>query len=230
MTSTPLSPRRLVIGLTGGIGSGKSTVADLFAARGAGLVDTDVIAHALTGPAGAAMSDIESVFGRSVIAPDGRLDRAAMRELAFSDPEARRRLEAILHPMIRQQSIQQIARCEQAYVMLVVPLMVESGNWRERADRLLVVDCPPTTQIERVMQRSGLAREQVQAILNAQASREERLAAADDLIDNSGDPAGLPAQVAALHEVYLKLAAWRPASPPEAADPYAEPAAGSAAH
>ena len=109
--TTSMSPnRRLVIGLTGGIGSGKSTVADLFASRGVGLVDTDVIAHALTGPGGAAMPAIESAFGAAVIAPDGRLDRAAMRTLAFSDPQARRRLEAILHPMIREQSVRELAR------------------------------------------------------------------------------------------------------------------------
>jgi len=198
---------KLIIGLTGGIGSGKSTVADLFAKRGATLVDTDLIAHSLTGPQGAAMPAIGDSFGASVIAADGRLDRAAMRALAFSDPQARKRLEAILHPMIRAQSTREIAAATGHYVMLVVPLLVESGNWRARAHRVLVVDCPVERQIERVMQRSQLAREQVLAILAAQATREARLAAADDRIDNGGAPEFLPAQVDALHAIYLQLAA-----------------------
>lgn len=196
----------LVIGLTGGIGSGKSTVADLFAARGASLVDTDVIAHALTGPDGAAMAQIAGQFGPGVIAADGRLDRVAMRNLAFSDAGARRRLEAILHPMIRAESQRQVAVAQGTYVVLVVPLLVESGAWRERADRLLVVDCPIETQIARVMSRSRLDRAQVEAILAAQASRATRLAAADDVVDNSGGADALPAQVAALDAVYLALA------------------------
>lgn len=203
-------PRRaspLIIGLTGGIGSGKSTVADLFATHGATLVDTDLIAHALTGPQGAAMPAVETEFGRSVVATDGRLDRAAMRTLVFSDPAARRRLEAILHPMIRAESLAQIAAAQGTYVVLVVPLLVESGAWRERADRLLVIDCPESTQIERVMARSGLAREQVEAILAAQVSRQARLAAADDVIDNAGEPQALAGQVAALDAVYRRLAA-----------------------
>ncbi len=203
-----MTPRTqpLVIGLTGGIGSGKSTVADLFAARGASLIDTDLIAHALTGPKGGAMTQIAEQFGPGVIAADGRLDRAAMRNLAFSDAGARRRLEAILHPMIRAESQRQLAVAQGTYVVLVVPLLVESGAWRERADRLLVVDCPTETQITRVMSRSQLDRTQVEAILAAQASRAARLAAADDVVDNSGSADALPAQVAALDAVYLALA------------------------
>jgi len=203
---------RLIIGLTGGIGSGKSTVADRFAALGATLVDTDLIAHALTGPGGAAMPAIREAFGTAVIADDGRLDRAAMRALAFSDPAARKRLEAILHPMIREQSQREIEASTGCYVMLVVPLLVESGAWRERAHRLLVVDCPVEVQIERVMRRSQLAREQVLAILAAQATREARLAVADDRIDNSGEPAAIGPQVDALHSIYLALAAQAPAA------------------
>ena len=201
-----IPPSRFIIGLTGGIGSGKSTVADRFAALGATLVDTDLIAHALTGPAGAAMPAIGAAFGPEVIAEDGRLDRAAMRARAFSDPEARKRLEAILHPMIREQSQREIDAATGCYVMLVVPLLVESGAWRERAHRLLVVDCPVEVQIERVMRRSHLPREQVLAILAAQATREARLAVADDRIDNSGDPAALGPQVDALHAIYQALA------------------------
>ncbi len=196
-----------MVGLTGGIGSGKTTVADRFAALGVTLVDTDLIAHGLTGPGGAAMAAIAAAFGAAVIAPDGRLDRAAMRELAFSDPPARKRLEAILHPMIRAESERQLSQAVSRYAILVVPLLVEGGKPRDRVQRVLVVDCRPETQIERVMRRNALAREQVLAILAAQASREQRLAAADDVIDNDGSPDTLAARVGALHEAYLLLAA-----------------------
>jgi dephospho-CoA kinase len=201
-----LSSRQLIIGLTGGIGSGKSTVAHLFETQGATLVDTDAIAHALTGPAGAAMPQIRAAFGESVVAPDGRLDRAAMRARVFADPAERRRLEGILHPMIRSESDRQIREAVGLYTMLVVPLLIESGRWRDRVDRVLVVDCPDSVQIERVIARSGLAREQVLAILAAQAQREARLAAADDVIDNGGAESALAAQVAALAGVYSRLA------------------------
>jgi dephospho-CoA kinase len=203
----------LIIGLTGGIGSGKSTVADLFAARGATLVDTDLIAHALTGPGGAAMPAIREAFGAAVIAADGRLDRPAMRALAFSDPSARKRLEAILHPMIREQSVREVSAATGSYVILVVPLLVESGTWRERAHRVLVVDCPVEVQIERVMRRSALPRDQVLAILAAQATREARLAVADDRIDNALDPSALAPQVDALHALYSRLAASEARAP-----------------
>jgi dephospho-CoA kinase len=198
-----------LIGLTGGIGSGKTTVANLFAARGVALVDTDLIAHALTGPAGAAMPAIAKAFGESVLAPDGRLDRAAMRALVFSDPDARARLEAILHPMIRAQAASELEQARGLYAMLVVPLMVESGAWLDRLDRLLVVDCPTEVQIDRVMKRSALSREQVLAIMAAQASREARLQAADDIVDNRDTPDALPDQVDALHAVYCALATLR---------------------
>ena len=197
-----------VIGLTGGIGSGKSTVADRLVALGAALVDTDAIAHALTGPGGDAIAPIRAEFGDSVVAADGRMDRAAMRAIAFSDPGARRRLEAILHPMIRartQSGIADAVRDGAPYVIAAVPLLVESGDWRGRYDRVLVVDCPPEVQVERVMARSALPRAQVDAILAAQATRAQRLAAADDVIDNGGPPAALDAQVARLHEAYAGL-------------------------
>ncbi len=199
--------RRLVVGLTGGIGSGKSTAANLFALRGATLVDTDLIAHALTGPEGAAMPAIRAAFGDGVVAADGRLDRAAMRARAFGDPAERKRLEAILHPMIRDESQRQTRQAQGLYTILVVPLLVESGRWRERVHRLLVIDCPVDVQIARVMARSGLTREQVEAILAAQATREARRAAADDLIDNGGPESALAAQVDALAEIYRQLAA-----------------------
>lgn len=203
---TTATSSRFVVGLTGGIGSGKTTVADQFAALGATVVDTDAIAHELTGPGGAAMPAIVAEFGASLAAADGRLDRAAMRELAFRDAGARKRLEAILHPMIRDTSAARIAAAPGAYVISAVPLLVESGNWKERVERVLVIDCPEEVQIERVMRRNGLPREQVQAILAAQATRAQRLAAADDVIDNGGTPDLLPPRVAALHQRYLELA------------------------
>jgi len=196
-----------VVGLTGGIGSGKTTVANHFAELGVTLVDTDLIAHQLTGPGGMAMPAIQAEFGAAVIAADGRLDRAAMRQIAFSDPAARRRLEAILHPLIRQESERQLAAATSPYAILVVPLLVEGGKPRERAQRVLVVDCQPQTQIDRVMKRNNLPREQVEAILAAQASRAQRLAAADDLIDNDGAPDTLAQRVRTLHERYLALLA-----------------------
>jgi dephospho-CoA kinase len=212
----PIDPSRLasrfVVGLTGGIGSGKSFVADRFAARhGITLVDADAIAHELTGPQGAAMPALADSFGPSVIAADGRLDRAAMRELAFKDNGALARLQGILHPMIRDESARRIVASAGPYVISVVPLLVEGGDARGRFDRVLVVDCPEDEQVERVVRRNGLAREQILAIMAKQATREARRAAAHDLIDN-GAPGGSPlaeidAQVDALHARYVELAA-----------------------
>ena len=196
---------RALIGLTGGIGSGKSTVADAFAALGAGVVDTDQIAHRLTAPNGAAMPAIVAEFGPTIVDTMGAMDRSAMRRIVFSDPLARRRLEAILHPMIGAESARALEAVDGPYRIVVVPLLVEGRHWRSRVDRILVVDCPKALQIERVIQRSGLALEQIDAILNAQATREERLAQADDVIDNSGLPAELPGQVQALHAAYCQL-------------------------
>lgn len=201
-----MSNKPCIIGLTGGIGSGKSAAADRFAALGTSVVDTDLIAHALTTAGGAAMPAIRSAFGERVVTPEGALDRKAMRDLAFADPAQRQRLEGILHPMIRQESERQIGEAEGPYVVLVVPLLVESGSYRERCHRLCVVDCPTDMQIARVIARNGLPEEQVRAIMRSQASREQRLAAADDVIDNSGDLASLFAQVDALHRRYVQLA------------------------
>jgi dephospho-CoA kinase len=200
--------RVAVIGLTGGIGSGKSTVADLLVERGAALVDTDRIAHQLTAPGGDAIEPLRAAFGDAVIAADGSMDRAAMRARAFSEPEARRRLEAILHPMIRARTDAGIAEAVAGgapYVVVAVPLLVESANGAGRFDRVLVVDCPTDVQIERVMRRSQLRREQVESIIQAQAPRALRLSAADDVIDNGGDPAALAPQVDRVHARYLSL-------------------------
>jgi dephospho-CoA kinase len=195
-----------VVALTGGIGSGKSAAAELFGRFGAGVVDTDVIAHALTAPGGAAMPEIRRRFGDEVVAADGRLDRARMRALAFARPEARRLLEQILHPMIRDRARDRIAASTEPYVVLVVPLLVETGAYREVADRIAVVDCSRAAQVERTMHRSQLTREAVLAILDVQATREQRLAIADDVIDNDGAPAALEPQVRQLHERYLLAA------------------------
>lgn len=196
-----------VVGLTGGIGSGKSTVADLFVAQGAGLVDTDAIAHALTAPGGAAIEPLRAIFGDDFIAADGALDRGRMRAHVFADPSARSRLEALLHPLIRAESRRRVEASDAPYVVLAVPLLVEAGNWRERCDRVLVVDCPVEQQRVRAMARSGLTADEADRIIAAQATRAQRLAAADDVIDNSGPAQTLPARVDALHRRYLTLAA-----------------------
>ncbi|KVN08911.1 dephospho-CoA kinase [Burkholderia stagnalis] len=196
------------VGLTGGIGSGKTTVADLFAARGATIVDTDLIAHRITAPGGLAMPAIEQAFGPRFVAADGSLDRAKMRTLIFSDDAARRRLEAITHPLIRAETDREAREAQGAYLMYVVPLLVESGSWKARADRVLVVDCDVETQIARVMRRNGFTREQVEVIVARQATRDARLAAADDVIVNDATtPDALAAQVDALHQRYLACAA-----------------------
>ncbi|MDT8841926.1 dephospho-CoA kinase [Paraburkholderia fungorum] len=193
-----------VVGLTGGIGSGKSTVADLFAAHGVPLVDTDLIAHRITAPHGIAMPQIAAEFGDSFVAADGSLDRARMRTLVFSDEGARKRLEGITHPLIRAETEREQREAQGPYVIVVIPLLVESGNWKTRVNRVLTVDCSVETQIARVMSRNGFSREQVLAIIARQATREARLAAADDIINNDNAPLdALKAQVDAQHRAYL---------------------------
>ncbi|MBK9352210.1 MAG: dephospho-CoA kinase [Sulfuritalea sp.] len=184
-----------VVGLTGGIGSGKSAVGDLFAARGIAVIDTDAIAHQLTAPGGAAMPAIRAEFGDAAATAEGALDRAAMRNIVFADPSARKRLEAILHPLIRIESERRLRQRRLSYAILMVPLLVESGDYRKRVDRVAVVDCREETQIARVMRRNGLARPEVERILAAQASRAQRLEAADDVIDNDGTPDELAARI-----------------------------------
>jgi len=201
--------RPYIVGLTGGIGSGKSAATAHFAALGASVVDTDLIAHALTTARGAAIPAIRDAFGPGLLAADGSMDRAAMRALAFSEPQARVRLEAILHPLIRAESARQCAEAGGAYVILAVPLLIESGSYRGRCHRICVVDCPEEVQIARVRARSGLEETQIRAIMAAQASRAERLAAADDVIDNSGSLEYLRLQVEALDRRYREEAARR---------------------
>jgi dephospho-CoA kinase len=195
------------VGLTGGIGSGKSMVASLFAQRGVAVIDTDDIAHELTRPGGEAIEAIRTAFGASSIGADGALDRDRMRKLVFVDAAARKKLEGILHPLIRKESARRRARARSPYAILVVPLLVEGGVDRSRYSRVLVVDCTEEQQVERAMRRSGLSEKEVRAILAAQATREQRLARADDVIDNSGTPGALERQVSHLNEKYLTLAA-----------------------
>jgi len=196
------------IGLTGGIGSGKSRVAEFFQEWGAAVIDTDVIAHELTAPGGGAIEPIRSAFGPGVITPQGALDRAAMREAVFQDPSARLRLEAILHPMIGQVTQARASQAKGCYLVFVVPLLVESGRWRDKVDRICVVDCDPATQIARVRARSGLTPETIARIMSAQASREERLAAADDVVLNDAGTtlAALSGRARALHESWCAAA------------------------
>ncbi len=198
--------RPFIVGLTGGIGSGKSAAAERFAALGATVIDTDVIAHELTASGGKAMAAIRAAFGEDVIGADGALDRGAMRTRVFADEPARKRLEAILHPMIRAESARRCEMAETPYVVLAVPLLVESGHWQERCDRVCVIDCPEDEQVRRVITRSGLDAAQVRAIMATQASRETRLAAADDVVDNSGDLHTLQRQIEALDALYRTLA------------------------
>ena len=195
------------VGLTGGIGSGKSTVADCFAAHGVPVIDTDLIARELTAIGGAALAAIRAAFGETVMHGDGTLDRDALRNRVFSDSAARRQLEAILHPRIRQRVEQRLSTLTAPYALIVIPLLVETGGYRDMLDRVLVVDCPEDVQIARVRARSGLDPDQVNAILAAQAGRRERLAAADDVIVNTSTRAALVAEVAVLHRRYLTLAA-----------------------
>ena len=196
-----------VIGLTGGIGSGKSAAADVFASLGIPVVDTDAIAHELTRPGGAAIAGIRELFGDEAIGADGAMDRKKVRELVFSDPSAKRKLEGLLHPMIRAESQRRIAEgADRApYVVHVVPLLIESSDYRTRVQRVVVVDCDEAVQVERVQRRSGLSADEVHRIIAAQVPRATRLAAADDVIDNSGSLSAIERQVRVLHERYLAL-------------------------
>ncbi|QWE20797.1 dephospho-CoA kinase [Polynucleobacter sp. AP-Kolm-20A-A1] len=203
-----LKERILLVGLTGGIGSGKTAVSDLLGKFGAGIIDTDLIAHQVTSPGGAAIPAILERFGPEFIDSTGALNRSKMRTLVFANPESRQALEQITHPLIRQETIREANKLAQAgapYLVFVVPLLIESNSWRGIVDYLVVVDCPKETQIERVMRRSNLPREEVEQILQAQASREERLSQADVVIENQGSLATLEVEVQDLHQKILQI-------------------------
>lgn len=194
----------LIVGLTGGVGCGKSTVSQLFQRCGAPVIDTDEIAHRLSCSGGEAIAALRATFGDEYITAAGALDRAKMRTLVFSDAHAKRRLEGLLHPLIlRQVGAQLGSYAHQPYVLLVVPLLLESPDFMALVQRILVVDCRESQQLDRVMLRSQLSAEQVRAIMSSQVGREVRLAAAQDVIHNDGELANLSAQVQVLHARYI---------------------------
>ena len=195
----------LRIGLTGGIASGKSLIADLFAELGIAIIDTDVIARELVQPGQAALDDIRNTFGDAVFADDGTLDRRAMRQQIFADDDARSRLEAILHPRIQAETLRQADMARGDYLLIVVPLLTESAL-KDEVDRILLVDCDEATQIERLLARDAESEDQARRVLASQASREQRLAIADDIIHNDSSIDAAVSQVSALHDTYLALA------------------------
>ena len=195
----------LRIGLTGGIGCGKSTVCEFFAKRGIPVIDTDQLAHTLVKPGTKALQQITQQFGREVIRTDGSLDRAKMRELIFEDEEKRHQLEAPLHPLIRQEMQRQLDALDTPYAILAIPLLLEKG-WQNELDRVLVVDCSEAQQLQRAQQRDGSSSDTIRRIIDSQIDRTRRLEAADDIIDNSGKSEAIAPQVEALHQRYLQLA------------------------
>ncbi len=194
-----------IVALTGGIGSGKSTVADAFAALGIVIVDADTIAREVVEPGEPALRDIQAHFGADVMTANGALDRRKLREIIFAEPQEKAWLNALLHPLIQNRTREAIARAGSPYVLWVVPLLVEN-QLQSRANRVLVVDVAPETQIARTMKRDGVTRHHAQQILAAQVSRETRLSVADDVINNDGDPQNAIAEVTRLHQHYLALA------------------------
>jgi len=198
----------LVVALTGGVGSGKSSVAARLRGIGVPVIDADTISHALTAAGSPVLDLIAEAFGTRFIDAAGHLDRAAMRDLVFSDTAARTRLESILHPRIVSEMQRCLAQLSAPYVVLEIPLLFEAGQ-TALADRILVVDLPAAEQIRRVRRRSGLDVAEIQGIIDSQVPRSRRLEGADDIIDNSGDPQALAAQVNRLHRYYLELAATR---------------------
>lgn len=200
----------LVIGLTGGIGCGKSSAASLFAALGAAVIDTDAIAHELTAKDSPALAAIFKQFGSAYRLPDGNLDRVKLRRLVFSDGVAKSRLEASLHPLIRKEVLARMAQVQAPYLLLAVPLFFETGAYRDLVDRVLVIDCGESQQVARTTARSGLSAEEVQAIMSNQIPRGERLRQADDILPNFGDPEHLENWVKNLHQQYLQIASGPP--------------------
>lgn len=198
--------RMLVIGLTGGIGSGKTTAADIFSTLGAGVIDTDAIAHELTQRGGGSLTAIRQAFGEKYITADGALNRKEMRNLVFNDTDARRKLEAILHPLIRDEVARRAALSLAPYLIIVIPLLLETSHYQGIVQRILVVDCSEREQIRRATARSRVDEQTVRAIMAAQVSRDERLRQADDVIVNDADLPSLERQVRTLHEKYVALA------------------------
>ena len=196
-----------LVGLTGGIGCGKSTVAARFVELGSGLIDADAVSHAVTRREASGWRGIRAEFGEEFFGPDGELDRARLRQAVFSDPSIKHRLEAVLHPLIRAETAREIAQSTAVYVLLMVPLLLESGRYRDRCARVLVVDCQETTQVRRVAARSGMTPDEVRAIIRAQIGRDQRLALADDVIDNEGAPAPSIGAIERLDRLYRGLAA-----------------------
>lgn len=199
---------RLIVGLTGGIASGKSLVGAMFVKLGAGLVDTDVIAREVVARGEPGHAAVSTAFGPGVLLASGEINRGALRSVVFGDPAKRSELEAILHPLIRSRTLQKIAELEAPYAMVAVPLLVET-NFAELVDRILVVDCPESAQLERLMRRDAIPRDEALAMVRAQVDRATRLKAAHDVIDNSGTPEATRRQVEHLHHRYRDLAAQR---------------------
>ena len=199
---------RLLVGLTGGIASGKSLVGAMFVTLGATLVDTDIVAREVVARGEPGLSAVTAAFGSSVLLPSGELNRAALRSLVFEDEEKRQRLEAILHPLIRARTLARLSEITAPYALVAVPLLVET-SFKDLVQRILVVDCPEATQLERLMRRDAIPRAEALAMLRAQADRATRLKAAHDIIDNSGSPDATRRQVAQFHDRYLQLAAQR---------------------
>jgi dephospho-CoA kinase len=199
-------PDELVVGLTGGIGSGKTAVSNRLKVLGATIIDTDEIAHSLTQTGGLAIANIRRAFGDQAVLPDGSMNRDHMRALVFKNPEQRVALERILHPKIREEVQRQLAQGALQYFVVVVPLLFEKGGWGELMDDIVVVDCPVDQQVERVIQRNGWPETQVRAVINNQASREVRTQGADHVIENTGDLPELIQKVDVLHEKLIKKA------------------------
>jgi dephospho-CoA kinase len=195
-----------VVGLTGGIGSGKTAVADAFAALGVEIIDTDALAHALSAVGQPGFAAIRDAFGEGILRPDGAIDRGALRRLVFADAVARSRLEDALHPLIGAEVARRVEQWSGAYGVIVVPLLLERKGVRSLVDRVLVVDCPEDEQVRRVVARSALSPAEVRAIMATQLDRRQRLAAADDILDNAGTPDAIAPQVLVLDDRYRRLA------------------------
>jgi len=196
----------IVIGLTGGIGSGKSTAAKTFEELGICVVDTDQIAHDIVLPGQPALSEIENIFGSDVFNPDNSLNKSKLKQLIFSNTVLKKKLESILHPRIKEEMFRMIAKCQSPYCVAVIPLLVEK-NWQKLVDRILVIDTPQSLQIKRVRDRDNLDEDLILSIIQSQANRSTRIAAADDVINNDGNPENLKRQLTDLHHRYLQLAA-----------------------